>query len=42
MEYNTLTPSRPGGGGAFGAAPSLKIRNLQTVKAMTTKFDDFS
>ena len=36
---------RGGGGGGRGAlepAPTLKIRNFQTVKAMTTKFGDFS
>ena len=41
-----LTVSRPGkgGGGLFETAPTLKIRNYQTVnlKAMTTKFREFS
>ena len=31
-----------GGGGLSEPAPTLKIRNFQTVKAMTTKFRDFS
>ena len=40
-----LTLSRPGGGGGGGLlepAPTLKICNFQTVKAITTKFSDFS
>ena len=41
-----LTLSRPGGGGGGGGllepAPTLKICNFQTVKAITTKCDDFS
>ena len=37
-----LNLSRPGGGGLLEPAPTLKIRNFQTVKAMTTKFSDFS
>ena len=36
-----LTLSRPGGG-LLEPAPTLKIRNFQTVEAMTTKFGEFS
>ena len=42
-----LTLSRPagrgggGGGGLLEPAPTLKIYNFQTVKAITTKFGDF-
>lgn len=35
-----LTPIQTGGG--LEPAPTLKIRNFQTIKAMTTKFGDFS
>ena len=31
-----------GGGGLLEPAPTLKICNFQTVKAITAKFDDFS
>ena len=39
-----LTLSRPGGGrgGLLEPAPTLKICNFQTVKAITTKHGDFS
>ena len=37
-----LTPIQTGGGGGLEPAPTLKIRNFQTIKAMTTKFGDFS
>ena len=37
-----LTLSRPGGGGLLEPAPTLKICNFQTVKAITTKCGDFS
>ena len=40
---NRLNPIQTGGGGGLlEPAPTLKIRNFQTVKAMTTKFSDFS
>ena len=42
-----LTLSRPveggvGGGGAFGARANFEDSYFQTVKAITTKFSDFS
>ena len=38
-----LTLFRPeGGGGALEAYQTLKLNNFKAVKAMTTKFSDFS
>ena len=36
-----FNPIQTGGGGG-GSAPTIKIRNFQTVEAMTPKFGDFS
>ena len=42
--FEGLSPIQTGagGGGILEPAPSLKICHFQTVKAMTTKFGDFS
>ena len=45
VKKGQLTISTPGGGGGGGLlepAPTLKIRNFQTFRAMTIKFGEFS
>ena len=37
-----LTLFRPGGGGLWRPYQTLKLNNFKAVKAMTTKFSDFS
>ena len=45
QDFSAINPIQTRGGGLGGEAlepaPTLKIRNFQTVKAMTTKFGYF-
>ena len=42
LERGHLTLFRPGGGGLLKPYKTLKLNNFKTVRAMTTKFSDFS